>query len=192
MWGRSEPVVISNRLHGRNRPGNLARCKNRKRDAHELGMTDVVDKVTRSRMMAGIQGKDTKPEIVIRKGLHARGFRYSLHPKGIPGKPDIVLPKWRVVIFVHGCFWHMHGCNLSKLPTSNTAFWGSKLLVNQQRDAVVKQKLLDAGWRVATVWECATRGKRAEQQLPRLLDRLEAWIRYLAESPSFDIAATDL
>ncbi|MFC5521933.1 very short patch repair endonuclease [Polaromonas jejuensis] len=154
-------------------------------------MADVVDKATRSRMMAGIQSRNTKPETIIRKGLHARGFRYSLHPKNISGKPDIVMPKWRVVIFVHGCFWHRHGCSLSKMPTTNAAFWDSKLAANQRRDDLLKQQLAEAGWRVATVWECATRGKTAVDNLPELFDRLAAWIRDQAKSPTLEIAASN-
>ena len=155
-------------------------------------MADVVDAATRSRMMAGIQSKNTKPETIIRKGLHARGFRYSLHPKNIPGKPDIVMPKWRVVIFVHGCFWHRHGCYLSKMPATNAAFWDSKLAANQRRDELVKQQLAEAGWRVATVWECATRGKTAADRLPELLDRLAVWICDQAKSPTLAITASNL
>lgn len=141
--------------------------------------------------MAGIQSKNTKPETIIRKGLHAKGFRYSLHPKSLPGKPDIVMPKWRVVIFIHGCFWHRHGCYLSKMPKSNTAFWDTKLAANRCRDESVKQKLSEAGWRTATVWECATRGKTATKNLPHMLDRLAIWIRSPAESPTLEIAASD-
>lgn len=155
-------------------------------------MADVVDAATRSRMMAGIQSKNTKPETIIRKGLHARGFRYSLHPKRIPGKPDIVLPKWRVVVFVHGCFWHKHGCRLSKIPSSNTAFWETKLTANHRRDERVKQELAAAGWRTAVVWECATRGKVAAESLPALLDGLAIWIRDLAAPPALEISAIDI
>lgn len=154
-------------------------------------MADVVDAATRSRMMAGIQSKNTKPETLIRKALHARGFRYSLHPKRLPGKPDIVMPKWRVIIFVHGCFWHRHGCSLSKMPTTNVAFWEAKLAANQRRDSLVKKQLADAGWRVATAWECATRGKTAVNNLPALLDMLTVWIRDLAKSPTLELAASN-
>lgn len=153
-------------------------------------MADVVDAATRSRMMAGIQSKNTKPETLIRKALHARGFRYSLHPKRLPGKPDIVMPKWRVIIFVHGCFWHRHGCSLSKMPTTNVDFWESKLAGNQRRDSLVKQQLAEAGWRVATVWECATRGKTAVNDLPALLDMLAVWIRDLAKFPTLELPAS--
>ena len=149
-------------------------------------MADVVDAATRSRMMAGIQSKNTKPETIIRKGLHARGFRYSLHPKTLPGKPDIVMPKWRVVIFVHGCFWHKHGCRLSKMPATNAAFWESKLATNQLRDANVKKQLAAAGWRTATVWECATRGKAAAGNLPCLLNDLANWIREHPEAMTYE------
>lgn len=141
--------------------------------------------------MAGIQSKNTKPETLIRKALHARGFRYSLHPKRLPGKPDIVMPKWRVVIFVHGCFWHKHGCSLSKMPTSNVAFWEEKLAGNQRRDRLVKQQLVETGWRVATIWECATRGKTAAHNLPALLNMLAVWIRDLARSPTLELAASN-
>lgn len=140
-------------------------------------MSDVVTKQTRSRMMAGIRSRHTKPELLVRKALHARGFRYSLRLSTLFGKPDIVLPRWKVAIFVHGCFWHSHGCHLSKLPSSNTEFWDKKLHGNQSRDAMVISELVRNGWRVAKVWECATRGKTAQQQFPSLIDILEDWIR---------------
>ena len=143
-------------------------------------------------MMSGIRSANTKPEMAIRKGLHARGFRYSLHRRGLPGKPDIVMLKWHVVIFVHGCFWHKHGCSLSKLPINNAAFWDAKLAGNRIRDEAVKQRLTDVGWRTATVWECATRGKLAIENLPYLLDRLAVWIRNPAESRTLEIASSDL
>jgi len=154
-------------------------------------MADVVDAATRSRMMAGIGAKNTRPEIIIRKGLHARGFRYSLHPKGLPGKPDIVMPKWHVAIFIHGCFWHRHGCSLSKLPATNTAFWETKLAANRSRDDVVKKQLAAAGWRTAIVWECATRGRLARESLACLIDRLATWIRDQDEPPTLEIAGSD-
>lgn len=153
-------------------------------------MVDVVDQATRSRMMAGIQGKDTKPEILIRKALHAKGFRYTLHAKGLPGKPDIVMPKWRVVIFVHGCFWHLHGCALSKMPSNNAEFWATKLTRNKHRDDSVKQQLSALGWRTATVWECGTRGSVALVHFPKLIDHLADWIRNQAESRYLELGAT--
>lgn len=152
-------------------------------------MVDVVDAETRSRMMAGIKSRDTKPETVIRSGLHARGFRYRLTTTGVPGKPDVVLPKWRTVILVHGCFWHWHGCALSKIPATNVGFWKAKLEANKRRDQEVKRLLAADGWRVAVVWECATRGAHARENLPRLLDRLAAWVRGPARSATIELPA---
>lgn len=121
-------------------------------------MTDIVDSQTRSRMMAGIRGKDTKPELILRRSLHAQGFRYRLHAKGIPGKPDLVLPKYKAVIFVHGCFWHRHeGCRYATTPATRPEFWAEKFAANVRRDRATCQTLKARGWRVATVWECALR-----------------------------------
>lgn len=121
-------------------------------------MADIVDAQTRSRMMAGIRGKDTGPELALRKVLHARGFRYRLHAKGLPGRPDIVLRKHRAVIFVHGCFWHRHkDCRYTTTPTTRQAFWESKFAANVSRDRQVREALLADGWRVAIVWGCALR-----------------------------------
>lgn len=121
-------------------------------------MTDIVDSQTRSRMMAGIRGKDTKPELALRRFLHARGFRYRLHTKNILGSPDIVLPKFNAVIFVHGCFWHRHtGCRYASAPSTRSEFWTAKFAANVMRDTSVRLALCKAGWRVATVWECALR-----------------------------------
>jgi len=105
--------------------------------------------------MAAIRGKDTKPEMLVRRYLHRAGFRYRLHAKDLPGKPDIVLPKYRAVIFVHGCFWHRHeGCKNAVMPKTNEAFWRKKLEGNVQRDRRNEEKLKKQGWRVLTVWEC--------------------------------------
>jgi len=121
-------------------------------------MADTVDKATRSRMMAGIRGKDTQPEKAIRSALHAAGFRYRIHVAGLPGKPDIVFPKYKAVIFVHGCFWHRHaGCWWSSTPSSNVAFWTKKLAQNMARDNRSTMDLKKMGWRVAIVWECTLR-----------------------------------
>jgi DNA mismatch endonuclease (patch repair protein) len=121
-------------------------------------MADVVTPEVRSRMMSGIKGKNTKPEIILRKGLHKEGFRFRIHA-GLPGRPDIVFPKWRAVVFVHGCFWHGHGCHLFKWPQSRVDFWRSKLSGNIERDKSNIQKLRADGWRVGIVWECALKGK---------------------------------
>lgn len=120
-------------------------------------MPDVVDKATRSRMMSGIRGKNTRPELFLRKGLHALGFRFRLHVKDIPGKPDIVLPKYRALIVVHGCFWHGHGCRYCKTPKTNTDFWQEKIQGNRLRDELTLHRQLDFGWRCLVVWECAVR-----------------------------------
>lgn len=154
-------------------------------------MPDVVDSATRSRMMAGIRSKNTAPELLIRRALHACGFRFRLHAKRLPGQPDLVLPKWRVAVFVHGCFWHLHGCHLSKLPQKNAAFWNEKLVANVERDKRVKALLSDEGWRVLTVWECAIRGKSALAMLPERIDSLAIWIRDPSGSQSLEIAAPD-
>ena len=136
---------------------------------------DIVSPATRSRMMAGIRGKDTKPERIIRSALHRSGFRFRLHRRDLPGSPDIVMPKFGAVIFVHGCFWHAHsGCPLAKEPTTNTGFWRTKLKANRARDEQAVTRLLDAGWRVLVVWECALRGKKDRAPLVR---SLAAWIR---------------
>ena len=121
-------------------------------------MTDIVSQETRSRMMAGIQGKDTKPEMILRKALHARGLRYRLHAGHVPGRPDLVFAKYRVVIFVHGCFWHRHkGCCYATTPATRPDFWKRKFAANVKRDQDVRHVLASSGWRVATEWECALR-----------------------------------
>jgi DNA mismatch endonuclease (patch repair protein) len=121
-------------------------------------MTDVLTPDQRRRVMSRIRGENTKPERLIRSALHARGFRFRLHRKDLPGKPDIVLPKYRAVIFVHGCFWHGHGCHLSKLPATRTAFWKEKIRTNQVRDQRTVEALLSSDWRVFVIWECSIRG----------------------------------
>ena len=108
--------------------------------------------------MAAIKSKNTKPEIAVRKNLHALGYRFRLHRKDLPGKPDIVLPKYKTVIFVNGCFWHQHkGCKYSRLPKTNIDFWKRKLEGNTQRDKLKQSKLKDMGWKVINIWECQTK-----------------------------------
>lgn len=115
---------------------------------------DVVDRVTRSRMMSGIRGKDTKPELVVRSFLHRAGLRFRLHVK-LPGKPDLVFPKFRTVVFVHGCFWHRHpGCRYTTTPANNADFWRVKFAANVARDERVTRQLEEQGWRVLVVWAC--------------------------------------
>lgn len=119
-------------------------------------MADIVDSKTRSRMMSGIRGSNTRPEMLVRKGLHAAGFRFRLHVRDLPGRPDIVLQKYRTAIFVHGCFWHRHpGCHYATTPTTRPEFWKEKFEANVRRDQENRRKLEEAGWRVLIVWECA-------------------------------------
>ena len=119
-------------------------------------MNDIVDKPTRSRMMAGIRGKDTRPELMVRRALHARGFRYRLNVRSLPGTPDLVFPKRRAVVFIHGCYWHRHeGCRFATTPATNTDFWTSKFAANVARDTRNVRDLRGAGWRVGIIWECA-------------------------------------
>lgn len=108
-------------------------------------------------MMSGIRSRNTKPETILRKALHRVGFRFRLHRADLPGKPDIVLSKYHAVIFVHGCFWHGHGCPLFKLPETRVEFWKSKIEKNAVRDAKKINELVNMGWRVAIVWECTLR-----------------------------------
>jgi len=138
---------------------------------------DVVDPETRSRMMSGICGKNTKPELVIRKGLHRQGFRFRLHVSNLAGKPDIVLPKHGVVIFVNGCFWHGHSCcKYFKLPSTRIDFWRNKIEKNKQNDCRSINALIAAQWRVAIVWECSIK-RRSDTFQAELLDNLSSWIR---------------
>jgi DNA mismatch endonuclease (patch repair protein) len=137
---------------------------------------DVVAPHVRSRMMAGIRGRDTKPELLLRTGLHKAGFRYRLHAKGLPGKPDLVFPRYRAVIFAHGCFWHGHDCALFKWPSTRQDFWRAKITGNVTRDETVKERLLAAGWRVLTVWECALKGP-GRLAPGEVITRSAAWLR---------------
>lgn len=125
--------------------------------------------------MAGIRSRDTRPELVIRKGLHALGYRYRLHSATLPGKPDIVLARHQAVILVHGCFWHGHDCHLFRLPATRPEFWASKLERNRQRDAEVRRALRDQGWRLLVIWECALKG-RLRLRPEDVLARAAGWI----------------
>jgi DNA mismatch endonuclease (patch repair protein) len=136
---------------------------------------DVVDAEARSRMMSGIRGKNTKPEILVRSLLHRQGFRFRLHVRELPGKPDIVLPRYHAAIFVHGCFWHGHDCPLYKLPGTRPDFWQEKIDRNRASDRRAQESRLAAGWRVAVVWECALRGPGAD--IGQVAQRLAAWLR---------------
>lgn len=123
-------------------------------------MPDVFDREKRSWIMSRVSGKDTKPEMVVRRMIHAMGYRYRLHARDLPGRPDIVLPKHKKVVFVHGCFWHGHpGCKRSDRPTSNAEFWNTKIDRNIVRDATAVAGLEAQGWKVLTVWQCRIRNR---------------------------------
>lgn len=146
-------------------------------------MVDRVTPETRSRMMASIRSRDTKPELVVRRYLHRTGFRYRISPRTLPGRPDIVLRRHRVAVFVHGCFWHGHrGCRFARVPTTRTAFWADKISSNRARDRAKEALLIQSDWRVAVVWECALKGSQ-----DTALQRLVAFI--LADDQSIDISA---
>nr|WP_183697045.1 very short patch repair endonuclease [Alloprevotella rava] len=137
---------------------------------------DIWNKEKRSECMSRIRSKNTKPELALRKALFARGFRYRVNDKKLPGKPDIVLPKYKTVIFIHGCFWHGHeDCKYAYIPKTNTRFWIDKITSNAERDKVNAEKLTALGWNVLTVWECEIRHTH-KQNLTPLIDRVEAEI----------------
>jgi len=120
---------------------------------------DVLSLEQRRLNMSRIRSRDTAPEVLIRRGLHAAGFRFRLHQRHLPGRPDLVLPRYRTVIFVNGCFWHSHGCHISRLPDTRREYWQPKLDRTLQRDRDAAHALRLAGWRVVVVWECALRGR---------------------------------
>lgn len=139
-------------------------------------MPDIVSPETRSRMMAGIRAKDTKPELFIRKALHAKGFRYRLHDRKLPGKPDISFPKYKAIILVNGCFWHGHDCHLFKWPSTRQEFWRRKITRNRQKDEETPQALKEKGWRVAVIYECALKG-RTRLDPDKIISTTEKWLR---------------
>ncbi|WP_240538006.1 very short patch repair endonuclease [Bradyrhizobium japonicum] len=126
--------------------------------------------------MASVGQKDTGPEVLLRKALHRRGLRYKLHDRALPGSPDLVFPRFEAVVFVHGCYWHSHGCYRSTMPKSRKAFWTAKFAANRARDARNRAELSERGWRVLTVWECALRGRTA-RSLDGLAKRVESWLK---------------
>ena len=139
-----------------------------------LNMTDVHSKETRSYNMSKIKGKDTKPELLVRKFLHKYGFRYRLHVKDLPGKPDIVLPKYKTIIFIHGCFWHGHeGCKYFVIPQTRTEWWLAKINGNIAKDLSNKQLLSSDGWKVIEIWECNLKGNKREVTLNQVLSLLK-------------------
>lgn len=138
-------------------------------------MTDVVSQKKRSELMSRIRGSDTEPEIAVRRGLHRAGFRFRLHQRTLPGRPDIVLAKYRAVIFVHGCFWHRHrGCGFAYSPKSRIRFWNEKFRQNMARDRKQERRLLRSGWRVLVVWECSL---RREPDRLKTIHSIDGWLR---------------
>lgn len=137
---------------------------------------DIVPAHVRSRMMSGITSKNTKPELAIRSALHKRGFRFRLHRRDLPGKPDLVFTSRNAVLFVHGCFWHGHDCHLFRWPKSREEFWQDKIGKNIDRDKKQRQALEEAGWRVGAIWECALKGKN---RLPfdSVVDQCAIWLK---------------
>lgn len=141
-----------------------------------LIMVDVVSSEIRSKMMAGIRNKDTQPELILRKGLHALGFRFKLHEAKLKGKPDLTFPKYKAVIFVNGCFWHKHDCYLFKWPTSRKTFWKEKIEGNKKRDDANIKFLKEEGWRILIVWECALKGKK-KLPVKEVIQCAASWLR---------------
>lgn len=126
-------------------------------------------------MMSGIRGKNTKPELLVRRALHARGFRYRIHAKNFPGQPDLLLPKYRAAIFVHGCFWHGHDCPLFKIPGTRQEFWLEKITRNQRRDTMVRTQIEALDWRQLTIWECSFRGS-GKIGIDETVERASSWL----------------
>lgn len=137
-------------------------------------MADVHDKATRSYNMSQIKGKDTKPEMLVRKFLHANGYRYRLHTKDLPGKPDIVLPKYHTVIFINGCFWHGHqGCKYFTIPKTKTEWWTNKINTNIANDKKAIEALSKDGWKIITIWTCELKPDKLENTLISILKQLQ-------------------
>ncbi len=149
-------------------------------------LVDVVSPEIRSRMMAGIRGKDTQPETTVRQLLHRAGFRFRLHRRDLPGTPDLVLPAFGAVIFVHGCFWHGHECLLFRWPSSRPEFWRAKIDRNRQLDRRALRLLAEQSWRVATVWECALKGP-GRRPPEEITSSIEAWLR--SRAPALTVSA---
>lgn len=139
-------------------------------------MADVLTVAQRRFNMSRIRGRDTKPELILRLGLHARGLRFRLHRRDLPGCPDLVLPRFNAVLFVHGCFWHGHGCAMFKLPVTRAKFWATKIEGNRARDACALRRLERSGWRTLVLWECALRGA-SRRPVEVVLDEVVAWLR---------------
>lgn len=145
-------------------------------DAPLTTQPDPLTPEQRRRCMQAIGGRNTRPEMIVRRGLHAIGWRYRLHVRGLPGRPDLVFPRHRAAIFVHGCFWHGHECPLFRLPATRTEFWAAKIRGNRERDTGAAASLTAQNWRVLTVWECALRGP-ARRPAEGVIAEISAWLQ---------------
>ena len=139
-------------------------------------MADIVDKKTRTRIMASIKNKNTSPELNIRKALFAKGLRYRIHDNKLPGSPDLVFPKYKAVIFIHGCFWHNHNCKYGRIPSSNRHFWEVKLRGNASRDQQTIAKLNSLGWRTRIIWLCSLKNKQTFAS-DKDVDEIVNWLK---------------
>ena len=137
-------------------------------------MSDILNKEQRHKCMSNVRNKNTKPEIMVRKFLFSHGFRFRINKKELPGKPDIVLPKYKTIIFVNGCFWHGHeNCKHATLPVTNHEFWETKISINKARDKEVRERLTNEGWRIIDIWQCQLKPKTKEQTLDNLISILK-------------------
>ena len=150
-------------------------------------MVDVVTPDVRSRMMSGIRSAGTRPEMILRNGLHQAGFRYRLHARSLPGKPDLVFPRYHAVIFAHGCFWHGHDCHLFKWPSTRPEFWQAKIARNRLVDARSEAALTEQGWRLGIVWECALKG-RFRRPHESVIEVCAKWLK--SNSPALEISGS--
>ena len=139
-------------------------------------MVDVHTPIQRSRNMAAIKGKNTKPELIIRKELHRLGFRYRLHYSALPGSPDLVFPKYKAVILINGCFWHKHECHMFKWPKNNAEFWRAKIEKNFIRDSKNSDYLVALGWKSLVIWECALKGRK-KIPIEQVIETTTLWLR---------------
>ncbi len=150
---------------------------------------DSVSPETRSLNMSRIRSKDTKPEMAVRKALFSFGFRFRKNDRRLPGTPDIVFPRYHAVVFVNGCFWHYHeGCSKARIPRSNVEFWTAKLMRNRERDRREIKELMQDGWRVALVWECAVTGKKRRSKVNDVASRISLWLEEGFDEPFLEFA----
>ncbi len=139
--------------------------------------------------MSGIRGSNTRPEMILRRALHARGLRYRLHDRRLPGKPDLVFPSRKAAVFINGCFWHGHDCHLFRWPKSRTDFWHAKISGNVVRDQKVRAELITIGWRILEIWECTLKG-RERMPLENVVEQAMAFIEGTAQAASIGSSST--